>query len=102
MLGVILDGVCTIHIPQYDEEYEVTFPSAFAKGFLFGTLLMELIGNVTIACRKTGYRAEIEFKGKPLIGGEYNSLSAKIKKDKQTLYTVTGKWDNKMEITDNT
>jgi hypothetical protein len=48
-----------------------------------------------------GYRAELEFKSKPLFGGEYNVLAAKIKHEKETLYTITGKWDSKLEIRDN-
>jgi hypothetical protein len=51
-----------LYVTPWDEEYEITFPSAHAKGFLFGTLIMELVGPVNIICRKTGYSAEIEFK----------------------------------------
>lgn len=35
-------------------------------GILIGTLTMELGGKVTIACEKTGYKAELEFKLKVL------------------------------------
>lgn len=82
--GSILNGFCTVYILPFNEEYEVTFPNVYAKGLLFGTLLMELGGSgfiflkviiiliifykVSIICKKTEYRAEIEFKQKPLIG----------------------------------
>ena len=56
-----------MYVTPFDEEYEITFPSAHAKGFLFGTLIMELVGPVHIICRKTGYSAEIEFKVKMFL-----------------------------------
>jgi len=97
--GTILDGFATIYITPFNEEYEITFPSVYAKGFLFGTLMMELAGSCTVNCKQSGYRAEIEFKQKPLIGGEYNALNAKIRKGKETVYTISGKWDELTEIT---
>jgi len=37
-------------------------PYAHCKGILVGTLSMELGGNVSIICEKTGYFTELEFK----------------------------------------
>eukprot|EP01114_Cavostelium_apophysatum_P008315 TRINITY_DN2071_c0_g1_i2.p1 TRINITY_DN2071_c0_g1~~TRINITY_DN2071_c0_g1_i2.p1 ORF type:complete len:1089 (+),score=358.13 TRINITY_DN2071_c0_g1_i2:115-3381(+) len=96
--GSILDGFCTLYLLPFDEEYEITFPSAYAKGFLFGTLLMELAGSVTIICKNTGLRADIEFKQKPMFGGEYNVVTAKIKRERETLFTISGKWDGEINI----
>lgn len=31
-------------------------------GILYGTMTLELGGHVTIACEKTGYSAQLEFK----------------------------------------
>jgi len=59
---------------------------------------MELTGQVTISCKKTGYYAEIDFKSKPMFGGEYNTLSGKICKWDKVLYFISGKWDGKMMI----
>lgn len=39
---------------------------------------MELAGIVTITCKQTGLRAEIDFRQKPSFYGEYNSLVGKI------------------------
>lgn len=94
----IMDGFATLYILPFGEEYEITFPSYQANGFLFGTLTMEIVSSVTISCKQTGIRAEIEFKSKPLIGGEYNTIEAKIKQAKQTLYTLNGKWDNEIYL----
>jgi len=61
--------------------------------------LMELVGLVTINCIKTDCKAEIDFKAKPFFGGDYNTISAKVKRGKDTLYTISGKWDGKIDIT---
>lgn len=44
------------------EDYTMTIPYAHCKGILMGTLSMELGGKVNIACEKTGYHSELEFK----------------------------------------
>lgn len=33
-----------------------------ALGILYGTMTLELGGQITIACEKTGYSAQLEFK----------------------------------------
>jgi len=62
--AAILDGFATVYMLNYDEEYTLTFPTAYARGILWGTLLMELGGTVYIKCEKTGMKSEIEFKTK--------------------------------------
>jgi len=95
----ILEGTAYLTILPFDEEYSITFPSAYVRGILFGTLLMEMCGVVCIQCLKTKCKAEIEFKAKPFWGGDYNGISAKIKRNKDTLYTISGKWDGRMDVT---
>lgn len=94
-----LEGTASLTLLQTGEVYTINFPSAYGRGILFGTLLMELCGEVYITCHKTHCKAEIEFKGKPFFGGEYNCITAKIKQRKDTLYTISGKWDDRMDIT---
>lgn len=99
-IGSILNGFAVIFILPYEEDYVITFPSAFVKGFFFGKLTMELVGNVFVSCQKTGYKAQIEFKAKPFFGGEYNVICGCIKNGQdEKLYQINGKWDTKIEIT---
>jgi len=99
-VGSVLDGSFILTILPLGEEYEITFPSVYAKGFLFGTLMMELTGLITVVCKKTGYKADIEFKSKPLFGGEYNALTGKVMKieGNEELYSLSGNWDGKVSI----
>ncbi|PRP85039.1 hypothetical protein PROFUN_07223 [Planoprotostelium fungivorum] len=101
-VGSILEGSITIHHIRFGEEYEVTFPSAYGKGFLFGTLVMELAGLVTITCKQSGLKAEIDFKQKPSFFGEYNTLQGKISRlsNNQPIFNLSGKWDQRIDLTD--
>jgi hypothetical protein len=56
---------CVLVSPKFGvEEYEITLPGALVRGILFGTLILEIVGKSVIECKKTGYRAEIDFKSK--------------------------------------
>jgi len=94
--AALLDGQATMYMINCDEEYVMTFPTAYARGILWGTLLMELGGTVTITCEKTEMKCEIEFKTKPFFGGDYNVVVGKITHKKKVLYTFTGKWDKQL------
>lgn len=37
-------------------------PRVAFSGILYGTMTLELGGQITIACEKTGYSAQLEFK----------------------------------------
>lgn len=72
-------------------------------------------GTVEMSCKKTGYKAVVEFKSKPYIGGEYNvivgSIQHNVNSMKTSLFsfcsqgeiigTLQGKWDGRIEITMN-
>jgi hypothetical protein len=100
--AAIMDGEATLHFLRLPgESYTITFPTAYARGILWGTLLMEMGGTVYITCDKTGLQSEIEFKTKPYFGGGYNYVAGKIKETsgkKKTLYTISGKWDDQIFI----
>ncbi len=95
-----LSGYATIHFPKHGEEYRFSFPDAHAKGFIMGPLLMELVGVMTISCEQTGYKCELDFKSKPFWGGEYNCVAGKVKRGDDLLFTIDGKWDQSLTITD--
>lgn len=100
--SAILEGVGTLTLLPRGENYTLSSPYAHCKGILMGTLSMELGGKVNIECENTGYKAELEFKLKPFLGGsEYTNLvTGKLKLGKQTLATINGHWDNTIMIKD--
>ncbi|KAI7832568.1 hypothetical protein BC939DRAFT_390978 [Gamsiella multidivaricata] len=65
------------------ENYLITMPNVYARGILFGTMLMEL-GDAA------GY-----------FSGSYNSIAGKIKRIStgEVLYDISGKWSDEIYIT---
>ncbi|XP_060515915.1 oxysterol-binding protein-related protein 8 isoform X2 [Cylas formicarius] len=100
--SALLDGTAVLTLLPRGEDYKLTVPYAHCKGILMGTLTMELGGKVTIACEKTGYSTEIEFKLKPFLGGaeQTNCITGKLKLGKETLATIDGYWDGTIYIKD--
>jgi len=99
----MMHGHSKITVAGYPgEEYYVTNPNVYARGLLFGTMLMELGDTATVKCDKTGYSAEFEFITKGFFSGTYNAIKGKIKKGNDVLYNLTGKWTDVMYIQKNT
>uniref|UniRef100_A0A8D0CUQ0 Oxysterol-binding protein n=1 Tax=Sander lucioperca TaxID=283035 RepID=A0A8D0CUQ0_SANLU len=101
-LSAILDGEARLTFLNRGEDYVMNMPYAHCKGILYGTMTLELGGQVTIACEKTGYSAQLEFKLKPFLGSSdnVNQVSGKIKLGKEVLATLEGHWDSEIFIND--
>ncbi|KJE95179.1 oxysterol binding protein [Capsaspora owczarzaki ATCC 30864] len=96
----LLEGAATLHLLNFGEEYVITFPLVQVKGLIFPPLQMEMGGTPSIICAQTGLKAELEFKLKPMFGGDINGLKGKIKDaTDRVLRTVNGRWDQTIEIT---
>eukprot|EP00834_Sanchytrium_tribonematis_P001708 NODE_44_length_33449_cov_1.575742.p8 type:complete len:375 gc:universal NODE_44_length_33449_cov_1.575742:4895-6019(+) len=79
-----------------DDTYRVSLPNVYARGLLFGTMLLEL-GDFAKMYSSTGLKAEIEFKTKGFFSGSYNAIGGKVvdENDKQ-LYEISGNWKETM------
>uniref|UniRef100_A0A3B4DQX2 Oxysterol-binding protein n=1 Tax=Pygocentrus nattereri TaxID=42514 RepID=A0A3B4DQX2_PYGNA len=101
-LSAILDGEARLTFLNRGEDYIMNMPYAHCKGILYGTMTLELAGQVSITCEKTGYSAQLEFKLKPFLGSNdsVNQISGKIKLGKEVLATLEGHWDCEIFIND--
>uniref|UniRef100_A0A8C1ICF5 Oxysterol-binding protein n=1 Tax=Cyprinus carpio TaxID=7962 RepID=A0A8C1ICF5_CYPCA len=101
-LSAILDGEARLSFLKRGEDYVMNLPYAHCKGILYGTMTLELGGQVSIACEKTGYSAQLEFRLKPFLGSSdiVNQISGKIKLGKEVLATLEGHWDSEVFIND--
>ncbi|KAI1882016.1 hypothetical protein AGOR_G00246360 [Albula goreensis] len=101
-LSAILDGEARLTFLNRGEDYVMNMPYAHCKGILYGTMTLELAGQVTITCEKTGYSAQLEFKLKPFLGSNdsVNQIAGKIKLGKEVLATLEGHWDSEIFIND--
>uniref|UniRef100_A0A915P2A1 Oxysterol-binding protein n=1 Tax=Meloidogyne floridensis TaxID=298350 RepID=A0A915P2A1_9BILA len=92
-------GVLTLH--RYEENYSVTFPSAYGRAVMSSAPWFELEGKVKIHCEETQYRAEIEFHGKPLLFGKPHQISGSIyhgNNSKKPIMYLKGEWNGQIFI----
>ncbi|XP_065129395.1 oxysterol-binding protein-related protein 8 isoform X5 [Paramisgurnus dabryanus] len=101
-LSAILDGEARLSFLNRGEDYVMNMPYAHCKGILYGTMTLELGGQITVTCEKTGYSAQLEFKLKPFLGSSdnVNQIFGKIKLGKEVLATLEGHWDSEVFIND--
>ncbi|KAI1307354.1 hypothetical protein EDD11_004501 [Mortierella claussenii] len=83
------------------EEHFITMPNVYARGILFGTMLMELGDAAAVKCPKLDLVCTLEFKVKGYFTGSYNSIAGKIKRIStgEVLYDISGKWSDEIYIT---
>ncbi|CAG8444679.1 11257_t:CDS:2 [Cetraspora pellucida] len=83
------------------EVYRITMPNFYARGILFGKMVMELGDKTTIRCEKNDLLCEMQFQTKGYFTGTYNSIYGKIMREstKECLFEITGKWSDTMYIT---
>jgi len=94
----ILEGESTLRLLSFNEDYVLTWPTAYVRHLFMGKLFMEIGGEVKIMCRQTGIVCDIEFKTKGLFSGDLNRVTGNIKKDGHTVYTIDGHWDSVINI----
>ncbi|KYQ90075.1 oxysterol binding family protein [Tieghemostelium lacteum] len=94
-----MEGKFIYEIPRFEEEYTVEAPKITVKGVVVGSLTTEVNGCTQLTCKKSGYTAEIEFRGRGLFKNKY-CLLAKIKhsNSKKALYTLEGFWNGTINI----
>ncbi|KAG0082915.1 hypothetical protein BGZ93_002135, partial [Podila epicladia] len=82
------------------EDYIITMPNVYARGILFGTMLMELGDVASVKCAKLDLVCSLEFKVKGFFSGSYNGIAGKIKRIStgETLYEISGKWSDEIII----
>ncbi|KAI8981529.1 hypothetical protein BDB01DRAFT_794468 [Pilobolus umbonatus] len=84
----------------YNETYEITNPNVYARGILFGKMIMEMGDQSTIRCPTSDLICELDFKTKGYFSGQYHSVVGKIKKEAtdELLYELSGVWTSELFI----
>ncbi|KAG0306479.1 hypothetical protein BGZ98_002297 [Dissophora globulifera] len=82
------------------EDYIITMPNIYARGILFGTMLLELGDVASVKCPKLDLVCNLDFKVKGFFTGSYNGIAGKIKRDStgECLYEISGKWSDEIYI----
>lgn len=83
------------------EKYSLTQPNMYARGILFGKMRIELGDHMIIKSPTHGFSIDIEFKTKGFISGTYDAIEGVVKNSKgESLYEITGKWNDTIYIKD--
>ncbi|KAM5266242.1 oxysterol-binding protein-related protein 9 isoform 6-T6 [Hipposideros larvatus] len=96
-IGVHNIGQGCVSCLDYDEHYILTFPNGYGRSILT-VPWVELGGECSINCSKTGYSANIVFHTKPFYGGKKHRITAEIfsPNDKKSFCSVEGEWNGVM------
>ncbi|KAG9104509.1 hypothetical protein FRC06_001890 [Ceratobasidium sp. 370] len=80
-----------------DGEYVISMPNMYARGILFGRMVLELGDMCAVKCDKTNMACDVEFKTKGFFSGVYNAVSGKVKRNGAEIADVSGFWSSAME-----
>jgi len=81
-----------------DGEYVITMPNMYARGILFGKMVLELGDTCTAKNEKTGLSCDLEFKTKGFFSGIYNALAGRVRHNHSDVGDISGRWDQVMEF----
>jgi hypothetical protein len=81
-----------------DGEYVITMPNMYARGILFGKMVIELGDACTAHNDAQDLHADLEFKTKGFFSGSYNAIAGRVRRGGTDLGEVTGKWSSLMEF----
>ncbi len=73
-------------------------PNMYARGILFGKMVLELGDTCTVRNDAQDFHADLEFKTRGFFSGTYNSIAGRVKHGSTELGDVTGKWSALMEF----
>ncbi|KAF8887706.1 hypothetical protein BD779DRAFT_1525788 [Infundibulicybe gibba] len=81
-----------------DGEYVITMPNMYARGILFGKMVLELGDTCMAKNEKHGLYCDLEFKTKGFFSGTYNALAGRVRKNTNDIGEVSGRWSHIMDF----
>ncbi|RPD68755.1 Oxysterol-binding protein [Lentinus tigrinus ALCF2SS1-7] len=80
-----------------DKEYVISMPNMYARGILWGKMVLELGDSCVVKNDQTGHYADIQFKTKGYFSGTYNAVAGRIRRGATDIGEISGKWSATME-----
>jgi hypothetical protein len=81
-----------------DGGYVVTMPNMYARGILFGKMVLELGDTCTVKNERHRLSCDLEFKTKGFFSGTYNAIVGRVRKSGNDIGEVSGRWSHVMEF----
>ncbi|KAG0749481.1 hypothetical protein G6F57_004393 [Rhizopus arrhizus] len=84
----------------HNERYDISMPNVYARGILFGKMILELGDSCMVRCKSSDLVCELDFKTRGFFSGQYNSVCGRVKKEStaEILYEISGQWSNEIYI----
>ncbi|TFK47943.1 Oxysterol-binding protein [Heliocybe sulcata] len=80
-----------------DGEYVISMPNMYARGILFGKMVLELGDTCVAKNEKHGMFCDLEFKTKGFFSGTYNAIAGRVRKGNTDIGEISGRWSHVME-----
>jgi len=81
-------------------EYVITMPNMYARGILFGKMVLELGDTCIAKNEKHNLFCDLEFKTKGFFSGTYNAIAGRVRRNSTDIGEVSGRWTHLMEFRD--
>ncbi|KAF5361615.1 hypothetical protein D9758_007354 [Tetrapyrgos nigripes] len=83
---------------EEDGEYVITMPNMYARGILFGKMVLELGDMCVMKNEKNGLVCELDFKTKGFFSGTYNAIAGKVRHNNTEIGEISGRWSHIMDF----
>ncbi|PWN25595.1 Oxysterol-binding protein [Jaminaea rosea] len=80
-----------------DGEYEIGMPNMYARGIMFGKMVLELGDHSKITNANNDMSADVEFKTKGYFTGTYNAIAGRVTHSGKHIGDISGKWSDEMD-----
>lgn len=81
-----------------DGEYIITMPNMYARGILFGKMVLELGDTCMAKNEKHNLYCDLDFKTKGFFSGTYNAIAGRVRRNSYEIGEVAGRWSHVMEV----
>ncbi|WFD42784.1 hypothetical protein MPSI1_001434 [Malassezia psittaci] len=92
-------NVAMLNRPE-DGTYRISMPNMYARGIMFGRMVLELGDTSEVENKNQQLSSEVEFKVKGYFTGTYNAVAAKVQHGHKTIGELSGKWSDRMDYRD--
>ncbi|KAL1739071.1 hypothetical protein HDZ31DRAFT_49988 [Schizophyllum fasciatum] len=89
-----------LHGAPEDGDYVITMPNMYARGILFGKMVLELGDTCKATNENNDIHCDLDFKTKGFFSGTYNAISGRMRHKDREVGEITGRWSHVMEFKD--